>query len=262
MSKLVLANGAFKSGSTWLREILLHLLEVATNFEFPSEYAVRGLPWWIRPERIDKFMKDSRSSDSVFISKSHIFLGNEVAQICRCENIYVINISRDSSDVAVSAFHHFSREFGIKIPFNVWYWLIGRYKVKEVCDYNTAWAGVNGSILCVTYEKLLTDFCGQVRMMTDFLGVLPLSAEQYDALMDKTSIRSLRIRAANSGSYLPPPEFFRVGQADSASKVISHKIKADIEKINSNQISYGFKIMYIILFRARREISRYIRWSF
>ena len=68
---LVLANGAFKSGSTWLREIVRHM----RGFEpIPMAFQHPDYPHWIDARKIDQFLQECDLQSRITTCPSRIFM--------------------------------------------------------------------------------------------------------------------------------------------------------------------------------------------
>lgn len=248
--KLVLANGAFKSGSTWLRDIV----KLMRNFsEIPPEYANRRLRHWIRETKIEAFLKD-RTVEGVYVSKSHIYLPEIVRKLAQYKNLRVLDIKREIKDVVVSAYYHYKRESEKNISFSEYYWKIGRFKAFEVKQYHASWEGDYPFVLFAEYEKLKEDFEGEVARIANFLGV-SLDRSRIAEIKEQTSLENLRKQRGEEDA---PEEarFFRKGVTGDWMNHFEKKEFADIEKIDSSGL-WGLDYAYYYLaFPTRRRIDR------
>ena len=104
---LVLANGAFKSGSTWLYEIVRHMRPfdpIPQPFQHP-DYA-----HLIDPRKITQFLQQCDYHSHHYLSKSHIYDRELATVILSCPAARVLSIGRDTRDVLVSHYFHVRRK--------------------------------------------------------------------------------------------------------------------------------------------------------
>ena len=249
--KLVLANGAFKSGSTWLREIVKHL----RRFDpIPEAYASRRLPHWIREERIERFLND-HSMKCVCLSKSHIYLPEVIRKLRKHRNIRVLNIKRDIRDVVVSAYYHYKRTSEREIGFSEYYWRIGRFKAHEVMEYNQNWSADDGAILFTEYESLKKDFHAEVAKIALFLGI-EASDERIGRIQEKTSIENLR-KSRGEEALEEGSRFFRKGVIGDWKNHFSEDELKDVANIEESGLAGVSYIKYWCGFPMRRRALRF-----
>src|SRR3954464_6403407 len=89
---LIICNGAYKSGSTWLFRILLSM----TRYNLiPEQYHAPG---WnglgIKPSLLAKFLKTENYRDTNYILKGHFF--HQYHLILSYPHVTVMNIRRDT----------------------------------------------------------------------------------------------------------------------------------------------------------------------
>src|SRR5687768_12681908 len=101
---LVIANGAYKSGSSWLYTIVRELVggqRVPEAYQFP-----RWRHSALHPDRVAAFLDevDFRSQD--FLAKNHLARPDHRELLANRESVRLLNITRDLRDVLVSAYHH------------------------------------------------------------------------------------------------------------------------------------------------------------
>jgi len=106
-SVLILSNGNFKSGSTWVTAIIKEIVRNKKT-RFPIAFQNPKYDNWINRFKISKFINSSYfSTENIWVSKTHIYQPNIMLDIIKCqENVKVINIERDIKDVIVSHFYH------------------------------------------------------------------------------------------------------------------------------------------------------------
>src|SRR5690606_36975030 len=134
---LIIANGAFKSGSTWLYNILLEL----TGFPPPPPEYLN--PTWrnpsIAPEQLAPLLK-TLTPTTDYLVKNHFGRPFERDLLLSSPHVRVLDIQRDLRDVVVSAYYHVQRKEGYAGDFATYYWEQGRTTAQEVMKYRALWA--------------------------------------------------------------------------------------------------------------------------
>ncbi len=249
--KVVLANGAFKSGSTWLRDIV----KCFRAFDpIPPAYQDRRFEHWISEVKIEALLRDERHL-GVYLSKSHLYLPEVVRGLLAYENLRVLNIKRDYRDVVVSAYYHYCRTRKVKMTFDRYYWRIGRYRIVEIMDYHRAWdLGDPTRVLLTSYERLQGDFGAEVRRLAGFLEV-DLDGRAIEDIRERTSLENLRRLRGEDGK--PEEErFFRKGIVGDWENHFTDDQMRDFERITREGLQGGGRLLYWLVFPCRRRLQR------
>jgi hypothetical protein len=218
---LIINNGAFKSGSTWLFKILKEM----TNFEsIPKEYQN---PNWknssIDPKKLKMFLENGDYSIKNYLSKNHFADKKKQNLILQNPNILVVGINRDIRDVVVSAYHHQLRyrpEDSIE-DFTNFYWKRGRRVVNNVLKYNSLWGLQSSKIYISNYEILKNDTYNEINKIAKFIGFCPSEQEIYN-IIEKTSFE----RMSKSGH-----KHLRKGEIGDWQNYLSKAMQKDIGMI-------------------------------
>ncbi len=174
---LVISNGAFKCGSTWLFNILMAL----RSYDWPAEQFLTGgntkHPAIAEPKLKD-YLDTAALDESDVISKNHLGNPEHRALLLGHDAVRVFCMTRDSRDVIVSAFYHSLRKTGIERSFAQFYWSEGRNILPVLAKYTTTWAEPHPHKLATTFEALKSDFHGEVERIAGQLNVsVPLPAD-------------------------------------------------------------------------------------
>jgi hypothetical protein len=248
--KLILANGAFKSGSTWLREIVRH----AYAFEpIPPAYADRKWDHWISRSSIGAFLSDP-GFPGPCLSKSHLFRQSDIAAIKDLSGLGIINISRDIRDAVVSAYYHYIRQRNSKWTFKQWYWRMGRMKAVEILEYQNNWNFPAANVLQLRFEALKADFEGEAGRILDFIGVRRDPAV-IDHIRKMSSIENMRAKR-NESDVDESRRFFRKGIVGDWKNHFDERMLADLDRLSRGQLTLLDKVIYFGLFQARRALSK------
>ena len=232
---LVICNGAAKSGSTWLYNIVAHI----KAFQWP-EQAYISQSNTKHPTIKEKYLKDFLQNENVanadYISKNHYGKEFHRTALLASENTRVIDMSRDTRDVIVSSYYDNCRRNGYKGTFEDYYWQEGRLLVDYMKHYHDVWDAEHPQIFLTSFEILKTDFSNEVKKIAKFLTV-SLSDEDVEKIFEQTNIDSLRNNYKDDKQYSTEKNpFFRKGVIGDWRNHFSDKMIADYEQINQNGI--------------------------
>lgn len=244
---LIIANGAFKSGSTWQFNILKQM----TGFA-PVPETYRGE--WVNPtleaENFAKFLQEVDLSVEKFISKNHIGDRTMRDLIFANSNIYVFNIERDMRDVLVSAYYHNTRKKSEKPDFASFYYERGRDIALRVMNYHRMWAAPESPrYFLSSYEGLHQDFRGEVLKMATFLG-LSLDDAALGAIEAATTIEKLREDYGEENRD-EAKRFFRKGEMGDWQNHFDETMLKDLAKL---QADFANKSTFIK--RLQRRVTK------
>ena len=252
--KLVLANGAFKSGSTWLREIAKCLLD----FEFvPPKYASKKRPRWLLQSKILDLLGD-REYCGIYLSKAHIFEPILVSSLLARSDVRILNITRDLRDVLVSHYYHYSRVRSANLAFTDYYWSIGRFKAIEVQSYNNVWSAESDNVFFTAYEDLKANFASEVTRMADFFG-REISLDDIEIIAEETSLTRL-MKTRNEQGQPESKRFFRKGVVGDWRNHFSNSEEEDLNNITQNGFDRRIdQLRYHLMFPFRRKVLGLIK---
>ena len=254
-SKLILSNGNFKSGSTWVTAII-HEIYNYRNINFPKGFQNPKYTNWIHRFKIEKFLKNEKFNErNVWVSKSHIFQKEIIDEIMiNQDNIKIINIDRDIKDVLVSHYHHLINAKKIKGDFKKYFYKWGKYKAKQILDYRLAWKDY--SCLKLKYEDLLEKNEEIVKKIAKYLD-LELNNDQFLKIQKETNIENLRENLSNK-NLNEKKWFFRKGKKGDWENYFDKDMIFKINSIKSNEISIKEHLIYFIKFTLRLRIKYFL----
>lgn len=232
---LIIANGGFKSGSTWLFNILQ---EMTGYSSLPEDYQNSG---WINPSiHPDKLAAalgevDHLNRDSLV--KNHFGKKEQRDLILKTPNVVVFDIHRSLSDVVVSSYYHFKNELGFTEDFPSFYWKHGRFIALSGEAYHRLWRLDSPQVYVSSFEELKTNFDEEVRRIAAAIGI-SLEEEDVDRIHKKTSLSALREKYNDS-------TFFREGGSGYESEYFDSRIKKDMDLIRKTDQDYSKKITKI-----------------
>lgn len=245
---LIICNGAYKSGSTWLFRILLTM----TRYDLiPPAYHAPG---WnglgIKPSLLAKFLKKENYRDHNYILKGHFFIQQHV--ITNRPNVTVMNIRRDTRDVVVSAYHYERMKGQYQgDTFEGYYWTRGWRVAQQVIRYNRLWEKKPNTYMSC-YETLHTDFSGEVQRLANFLG-FELTEADVQRIHDENTLESLREKY-DEKSQDGKMSFYRKGIIGDWQEHMTDDIAQDIERIDREDREYPSRLDLLGL-RARYWMS-------
>jgi hypothetical protein len=235
---LIICNGAFKSGSTWLFNIVNEMVDTE---QIPDEFLNQA---WVNPslklERIPEFI-DQRNLNSNYITKTHLFPDKCTSFFINKPSIKILLLERDFIDTINSIYMHHIREKTIKTSFTEFYWGYGRFTLHNIWKYNNGWRKSNCDCCFLKYSDLKSDFNGSVLKIASFLefNEKQLSGIDFTELKEKTTKDSLKERYKKIGG---DPKFFE----EKKKIVISEDIIEDVLALES-----GKKITYLEIIRGK-----------
>ena len=261
----VLANGAFKSGSTWLFAIL-KATEVFENL--PAEYSmdVKDQRQWLKPGLIKNFLDSGVYQQTNMIAKGHHFENGVRELLLSYDGVYVLNIKRDLKDSLVAHYFHLIRQGKLseslasperrREGFSEYYWRLGRFKAQQIMTYHQVWDVPSPNVYVSSFERLKTDFTNEVGEIGRFVG-LNFSPEQIAELKRKTSIETLR--KAKGHDKLPEHKrFFRKGMIGEWREYFDDDILVDINRIEEQGLNTLDRLKYKAVFGALNLRRRWL----
>ena len=254
---LVLANGAFKSGSTWLFSIL----KATETFEsLPAEFSMdtEGDRQWLKPERVKDFLESGVYRDADYLAKGHHF-GRGVRELfLSYEGVVVFNIKRDLKDSLVAHFYHLIRQNKLSADvarperrregFSSYYWRLGRFKAQQIMTYHQVWDAPSPRVYVSSFERLKTDFEDEVRRIGRPIG-FDFSPGEIAELARKTNIQTLQ-QARGFDKVPEHKRFFRKGLVGEWREHFGPAELADIEKVQAEGLGAVDMFRYRALFAA------------
>ena len=135
---LIICNGVFKSGSTWLHAIILEVLKVnkinLTNV--PTKYTNNiDSPTTIVESTLSEFIDNENYIENHYITKSHYYLKKTIMKEYDSYT-YFFFVERDVRDAIVSHYYHLKKKYKFIMGFRMYYLFIGRLKAFEILKLN------------------------------------------------------------------------------------------------------------------------------
>ena len=250
---LIIANGAFKSGSTWLRNIVVEMM----SFEpVPRKYQHPDLSHWIYDQQLPTFLRHIDCRSRNYITKSHILDTQLRELLLGHEDVRVLGIKRNIRDVLVSHYYHMARlgQFGASKDFRHYYWSVGRYKAYHLRAYNHIWDKQSPHLYTTRFEQLKGDFEGEVTRLGAFLGVA-LDKKDIEYLEHTTSLEVQR-KLRGEGNKESDKRFFRKGIIGEWRNHFDEPMISDVQSIYENGLSGLSLLKYHALFTSRQGFNR------
>jgi len=193
---IIICNGAFKSGSSWLMNIVRQL----TN-PVPIEAEWRNPKWSnpsIAPEKLEGFIKAHDELEGQFVSKNHLAspADRKVLLDSGHRNVFVLNITRDIRDVVVSAYYHAVRVEEYTGSFEAFFKERGANVAKRVSSYNELWSAKNDRLYVASYERLQLDGVREISAVSEFLQ-LGTDPERVREVYEKTRFDAWKERTGS-----------------------------------------------------------------
>ena len=228
---LVICNGAAKSGSTWLYNIVNHLME----FQWPAQSYISQSNTkhpTIKEKYLQGFIDNEDLVGRDYVSKNHYGRPFHRTILLSSPNTRVIDMARDTRDVIVSSYYDSCRRSGFKGSFDDYYWQEGRLLVDYMKRYHDVWHEPHQQICLTSFEQLKQNFAEEVMKIAKFLDV-EIDEQGIEQIYQSTNINSLRKSYQDDAQYNTEKNpFFRKGEVGDWQNHFSEKMIKDYKKIN------------------------------
>jgi len=233
---LVICNGAIKSGSTWLYNILVNLLDLERppDAYLTSNSRKRATNPCIRPDMLEDFLSREDFHSRDYISKNHLGRRKYRDSLLARDGVFVFDIERNVRDVVVSAYYDARNRHGYAGSFAEYYWREGRFTADEVIRYHGVWRDSGPRFCMISYEGLHEDFAAEVSRIGETLG-MAIDDEQAESLREQTSLGQMRKRYNNEDLYRGN-RFFRKGVIGDWQNHFDAAMTRDIERIEAKGV--------------------------
>lgn len=237
---LVIANGAFKSGSTWQRNLLKRFADFVP---LPEEYRNKKRDSFIETSRLRSFLESDYPEQYSYLAKGHIYNKKDIELlVSKPEKVKVFIIHRDIRDAIVSHYNHFKNVRKTNMSFSTYYWLVGRYKAMQLVKYEKNWDIHKENVLHSRFEDLKRDVSGELKKYAEFLDI-ELPDEKIREIIEENSLERTRARSHRKW-------FFRKGEVGDYKNFLSPSMERDLERIEK-RIGVLDDIVYYFLFDLR-----------
>tara|TARA_B100000795_G_scaffold235065_1_gene194543 strand:- start:574 stop:1368 length:795 start_codon:yes stop_codon:yes gene_type:complete len=261
---LIICNGAFKSGSSWLHAILVELAIVKKiNIKkTPAKYTNDiNSPTTIIESQLQEFIDAENFLVNNYLTKAHFFKQSTLEK-SYFDNVKFLFIERDIRDAIVSHYYHVNNKYRFDISFFLYYSLLGRYKAYEIGLFNNRCKQYMGEDNFFNYADLITNFSDTIKKVAKVIEIDNLSVRDIMRVKEQTSLVKLR-EGLKRGDlrYYPSKKndnwkLFRKGEVGGWKKYFSGNQLTDIESISKGKFSRLSKIIYFFVFTLRRIVFK------
>ncbi len=238
---LVICNGAIKSGSTWLFNILSNLRPFSRPDDQYLTLNNERHPC-IRPDMLRRFLSAEDYVANDYLSKNHLSDAKHRDMLALNSHVYVFDIERDPKDVIVSNYYHDCFRNGYSRDFSRYYWEVGRDVAASLACYHDLWRNIGPRAYTTSYENLHSAFAEEVRCIANVLNV-DVSDHDIERIKEETSLRQLRSQYQSEPKF-EGEKFFRKGEIGDWKNHFDEAMLVDIEKIERGGIG-AFDFMRI-----------------
>jgi hypothetical protein len=261
---LIICNGTFKSGSTWLHAIVLEVLKVnkIPLKDVPINYTNNiNSPTTIIESKLFEFLANEDYLQSNYITKSHYYLRKTINRDYDSD-IHFFFVERDVRDAVVSHYYHLMKKYKFIRGFSMYYLFIGRLKAFEILKFNRRYLESFGGDNFFKYSDMKNNFESVLLRISSILNLKHLSKEEMELIKRNTSISKMRsdLSSGKTKYYSTvsenKEEVIRKGIVGDWVNHFSIKQQNDIKRLEKFESSISFKISYFFLFTIRRMIFR------
>lgn len=224
---LIVCNGAAKSGSTWLYNVVHQMV----RSPWPDRRYLTSSKKHpvIRPDALEGYLRAEDFQSNDVVTKAHY--GNRQLRdlLLARPDVRVLDMTRDLHDVIVSSYYDSCRRHGFAGSFSAYYWLEGRSLAAYLIRYHRLWGDGHPQVFVTSFESLKNDFANEVRRIADFMGHT-LDDAAIDTLRQATSIDTLR-RKYDDDEKQP---FFRKGVIGDWKNHFDPRMLRDLSRIEAS----------------------------
>ena len=261
---LIVCNGIFKSGSSWLHAVVLEIIKM-NNIQLtdvPYFYTNNtSSPTTIIESKLKDFLLTEDYINKHYITKSHYYLSSTL-EAKYDENIFFLFIERNVRDAVVSHFYHFKKKYKIFNYFNFYYYTLGRFKAYEILFLNNEYKKAFGTSNFFQYDQMKNDFKSVVDKISSILKLKTLNLQEIKMIKKNTSINKMRndLRMGKSKYYSTVKKnrdkLLRKGEIGDWKNYFSKRKKNDIMAIELDDVTFLFRFFYYIFFTLRRRLFK------
>ncbi|MDQ6963042.1 MAG: sulfotransferase domain-containing protein [Mariprofundaceae bacterium] len=237
---LVVCNGAFKSGSTWVYEIV----KAITGYPLPPQQYLNpydslpdykknndGIVAAVNPSQLQLLLNSRIHHSSSYVCKNHLRAVWQQELLSSDPDCRIVDVRRDIRDVIVSAYYHDCRAYHFSGDFRAYYWSLGRLRAVQVLSHYKLWHSVEENVYVLNYQQLKDNFVKEVQKLGIFLG-FTLSEQQIHYIQEQTSIGTMRKKWNEQKSKQP---FFRKGISGDWEEHMDSDILYDLEDLQGSK---------------------------
>jgi hypothetical protein len=243
---LIVNNGSFKSGSSWLGAMIRRLDHFA-----PPPAAFLNERWQnpnVPKGRLKKFMQDCDLAATNYYIKSHYADKRSRDLILAHSDTRVVLITRDVRDVVVSAYYHHRRVMGYNKDFDDYFRAIGRLVVASVIRYNRLWNIDSPKVFHTTYETLKAQPVAELTRLVKFLQ-LDLGLDRIEQIVADTRFEAMKAR--------DPSGHVREGKSGGYGSYLNAEMLAEIDAIEARgNLRWIDRIPLKVGYLIRRALKR------
>lgn len=261
---LIICNGVFKSGSSWLHAVVIEILRM-NNIpidKVPRKYTNNvNSPTTIIESKLSDFLDNEDYRTKNYITKSHYYLA-QTMQRDYDSDTYFLFVERDVRDAIVSHYHHLKRKYSFIKGFKLYYLCIGRLKAYEILNFNRRYSTAFGRHSFFKYSDMKYDFESFVTAISFVLGLRPLTKEEISVIKSNTSITNMRkeILTGKSKYYstveIDRHSLIRKGQIGDWVNYFNKSQNEEIKQLEEDKSSFFLRMIYFFFFTLRRRIFR------
>jgi hypothetical protein len=261
---LIICNGVFKSGSTWLHAIIVEVLKInkINLTDVPSKYTNNiDSPTTIVESKFAKFLDNENYIKGHYITKSHYYLDKTIMKDYDSYT-YFFFVERDVRDAVVSHYYHLKKKFPLIRGFGSYYYFIGRLKAFEILEFNRRYEEGFGKDNFFKYSDIKNNFEAVVLKLSSILNLKDLSEEEIKIIKKNTSITKMRndLSLGKTKYYSTVSGnregVIRKGIVGDWVNYFSIRQQNDIKNIEEFKSLYLLRIVYFFVFTLRRLVFR------
>lgn len=259
---LIICNGVFKSGSSWLHAIVIEILKLRNIIpsDIDEKYTNNvDSPTPIVESKFWEFLVNEDYDNNYYVNKSHFFKSHTINRKYPDSVVFLFS-ERDVKDSIVSHFFHLKNKYSFIHNFSFYYWTIGRLKSYEIVLFNRKYKKAFKKENFISFYDLKTDFDNSVQRIAKILKLSLLTEGELSLIKENTSIINMKddIVKGKTKYYSTVKKgrdkLLRGGRINDYMKYLPEGSSQDIDNIIQTKVSIFFKLVYFFTFTLRRKI--------
>lgn len=249
---LIVCNGIYKSGSTWVYMISKELIETSPLRDgWAEHYNEKNI------KLTSSFLSESNTVDDNYAVKSHCYNRQFLELLMKDYSSIVLYSDRDDFELIQSHYHHFSYE-KLKLPFFIYLMTFGFFKMVENQVFKAVVELDSLYSLKVNFRELKENPVKVVMDISDALGVVT-TEELARLIVEKTNMKNRRNDKTKTG--MSDRDWFfdrKEEQASRVSKNLFSLLNAASKALSCSDLLVSLMASLFQKIKNRSEYSRFI----
>jgi len=250
---LVVCNGIYKSGSTWVYMIARELLDTSPVRDgWRESYNENNI------KLTSSFLNESNVTDDNYVVKSHCYNRRFLELLMKNYPSVVLYSDRGDFELIQSHYHHFFHE-KMKVPFFIYLMTFGALKIIENHVFRAVVESGSLYSLRIDFKELKDDPVKVVMDISETLGVIT-PEELAIAIVEKTNMKNQRNDQVKTG--MSNRDWFfdrKEKKVSGSSEKLFFLLNATFKFLSRSNFYVSLVVRLFQKLKNRSEFSRFIK---